>query len=203
MRVNAFICENDLFNCIYLHSQISTARLDRDERESVPCIASDIAYTPCVLHTHSLFHSFCSWVAHQSATRISHVLSRSLLSLLLLKPPPPSLLFFYPAPFAGIAFLASAVLPWLKSHFIWCQRPQKLSMLWHVQVASATPNYLKHTPTTWALSKSNSKFFFSFSFHFCSKQIWNTLLAASAKGYTYTCIYTIYTSIYIYICIGK
>lgn len=38
--------------------------------------------------------------------------------------------------------------------------------------------------------------FFSFSFHFCSKQIWNTLLAASAKGYTY--VYILYTLLYIY-----
>lgn len=32
MRVNvgAFICKSDLFNCIYLHSHISTARFDRE-----------------------------------------------------------------------------------------------------------------------------------------------------------------------------
>lgn len=110
MRVNvgAFICKSDLFNCIYLHSHISTARFDR-ERACLALRRTLRIRLVCCTRIHFSIHFAVEWPIKVPLE--SHMCSPS--HYLCSQPTPlisPLSLLLSMSSFAGIAFLSCPVL---------------------------------------------------------------------------------------------
>lgn len=170
MRVNvgAFICKSDLFNSIYLYSRISTARIDR-ERACLALRRTLRIRLVCCTRIHFSIHFAVEWpikvpLESHMCSLAHYLCNRNPLPLF----PPPCLLLSMSS-FAGIAFLSCPVLAEVALHL----KPKATEAI--NAVACASGKCHAQLPQAYAhhLSAVQKQFkvFFSFSFHFCSKQI--------------------------------
>lgn len=163
MRVNvgAFICKSDLFNCIYLHSHISTARFDR-ERACLALRRTLRIRLVCCTRIHFSIHFAVEWPIKVPLE--SHMCSPS--HYLCSQPSPlisPLSLLLSMSSFAGIAFLSCPVLAQVALHL----KPKATEAInavacasgkCHAQLPQAYAHHLS------AVQKQFKVFFLLFSF---------------------------------------
>lgn len=171
MRVNvgAFICKSDLFNCIYLHSHISTARFDR-ERACLALRRTLRIRLVCCTRIHFSIHFAVEWPIKVPLE--SHMCSPS--HYLCSQPSP---LYF---PLCPCFFLCRPLLALLFSPVLSCpgsgrtsseakgHRSYQCCGMCKWQVPRPITSSIRPPPERCPKAIQS---FFSFSFHFCSKQI--------------------------------
>lgn len=171
MRVNvgAFICKSDLFNCIYLHSHISTARFDR-ERACLALRRTLRIRLVCCTRIHFSIHFAVEWPIKVPLE--SHMCSPS--HYLCSQPSP-----LY-SPLCPYFFLCRPLLALLSSPVLSCPGASRTSSeakghrsyqccgMCKWQVPRPITSSIRPPPERCPKAIQS---FFSFSFHFCSKQI--------------------------------